>query len=87
MKELYLTDTEALVLEQILETVREVYNCLGHSEWSGDGDENRVTDAEADKAIDDMLNQLDHQPSSYDKEEEASMETLCLMGLMDTKED
>ena len=66
MKELYLTDTEALVLEQILETVREVYNCLGHSEWSGDGDENRVTDAEADKAVEDILSRLDHQPSSYD---------------------
>ena len=39
MKELYLTDEEALVLEQILENVNQIYWNIGHSEWIGDEDD------------------------------------------------
>lgn len=70
MKELYLNDTEALVLEQILETVQEIYWCLGHSEWGGDGNENRVTDLEAVKIVESMQSVLGKQPSSYDTKED-----------------
>lgn len=68
MKELYLTDTEALVLEQILETVGDIYWCLGHSEWGGDGNEERVTDIEAVKIVERLQSYLGKQPSSYDND-------------------
>jgi len=54
---LKLNDIEAQVLEQILETVQQIYYTLGHDEWSVHG-EDSVTQDEAGDAVEAMLVQL-----------------------------
>jgi len=58
MKTLELNDDEAKVLEEILTTVQEVYDILGHSEWANGDYPDGESDKRADEAIKIILKQL-----------------------------
>ena len=52
-----LSDIEAQVLEQILETVQQLYTTIGHDEWSVHG-EDAAPNLDAEQAVESMLVQL-----------------------------
>lgn len=55
---LKLDDMQAQVLEQILETVQQIYHNIGHDEWTVHCEEDAAPNLDAENAVEGLLVQL-----------------------------